>query len=458
MGAAPAAGSTNVPNGNGQYKQVAKRTLGTTPHLHDGTDTHPSLPAAAAQAPVGAAPAAGSTKVLPGSGQNEGVAQQTLGVTPHLHNGTDTRPSLPATATHVGAAPPAGSTKAQHGDGQSEGITGPSGNQVVTTNKMPMDMKVVPLPVKKLQVATRGKSSKRDHLKIDKSITLWRQLTKEQKAKLECKFSNTHTSFHVSNVLPDEGTKAFRKYRSRGTPIPYRTRLWARCESSFMLELATYSKDLAVMTFTMRVGNLMCHYHTRYTNHTSATDVKAAELGLYPKVTGVPYARTAVKSRIKKENSDDDDDDDDNTDDDDYKPPAPAAYAESMSCGCSLEDALLDFFFWKDTTATSPSTSIREAWGVDMLDPRSRAFVCTILRGQPGIELDWLYEIERNGKIITLSQMLYKQTQATKRWYMKREAQAAMDPDSEEESLLPEPKSGDKGKQKMQVVKTVSTK
>jgi len=467
VGAVPAAGSTNVPNGNGQYEGVAKRTLGTTPHLHDGTDTHPSLPAAATQAPVGAAPAAGSTNVPNGSGQNEGVAQQTLGVTPHLHNGTDTRPSLPATATHVGAAPPAGSTKAQHGDGQSEGITGPSGNQVVTTNKMPMDMKVVPLPVKKLQVATRGKSSKRDHLKIDKSITLWRQLTKEQKAKLECKFSNTHTSFHVSNVLPDEGTKAFRKYRSRGTPIPYRTRLWARRESSFMLELATYSKDLAVMTFTTRVGNLMCHYHTRYTNHTSATDVKAAELGLYPKVTGVPYARTAVKSRIKKENSDDDDDDDDNTDDDDdddntddddYKPPAPAAYAESMSCGCSLEDALLDFFFWKDTTATSPSTSIREAWGVDMLDPRSRAFVCAILRGQPGIELDWLYKIERNGKIITLSQMLYKQTQATKRWYMKREAQAATGSDSEEESLLPEPNSGDKGKQKMQVVKTVSTK
>jgi hypothetical protein len=81
-----------------------------------------------------------------------------------------------------------------------------------------------------------------------------------------------------------------------------------------MPELATYCKELAVMALTTRVGNRMCHYHTRYTNHT-LTDAKAADQDLHPKITGVPYARTAVKFRIKKETNEEEDEDDGNATD-----------------------------------------------------------------------------------------------------------------------------------------------
>jgi hypothetical protein len=214
-----------------------------------------------------------------------------------------------------------------------------------------------------------------------------------------------------------------------------------------MPELATHSKELAVMALTTRVGNRMCHYHTRYTNHAS-TDTKAVEQNLLPKITGVPYTRTAVKSRIKKETTNDeehDDEDDGNATDistGSYKPrTSTTVYDDAMSCGCSLEDVLLDFFFWKDTLAVSPTTQIKEGWGGDMMDPRTRTFVCALLKGQPGIELDWLYEIDAKGSLVSMSQMYHKQGQALRRWYKNRETEAnPQESDSEDESLLPETK------------------
>ena len=300
------------------------------------------------------------------------------------------------------------------------------------------------VPARKGNTVTRGKRQKKDNLKIDKSITLWRDLSKEQKGKLLCKSSIICNRTTLTSII-DEGKKAFDKWVARGQPIPFRTRVWARRESSFMPELATHSKELAVMTLTTRVGNRMCHYHTRYTNHTSS-DSKAVEDDLYPKVTGVPYTRSAVKARIKKEPDDDDeaDDDDDgnNTDTSNrsYKPRtfAPIVYNNAMNCGCALEEALLDFFFWKDTVAQSPTTGMTEGWGGDMMDPRTRTLVCTLLKGQPAIELDWLYEVNAKGDSVSLSQMYCKQTQALRRWYKNRELE--VNPpvsDSENESLLP---------------------
>jgi hypothetical protein len=54
-----------------------------------------------------------------------------------------------------------------------------------------------------------------------------------------------------------------------------------------------------------------------------------------------------------------------------------------------------------------------------MMDPRTRTFVCAILKGQPGIELDWLYEVDAKGKMVSLSQMYHKQGLALKRWYQE---------------------------------------
>ena len=220
-----------------------------------------------------------------------------------------------------------------------------------------------------------------------------------------------------------------------------------------MPELATHSKELAVLTLTTRVGNRMCHYHTRYTNHTS-TDAKAAEQDRCPKITGVPYARTAVKARVKKEtNVDEDEDEEDgnatDTSTGSYKPRASTVtvYDDAMSCGCSLDDVLLDFFWWKDTTAVSPTTKIQESWGGDMMDPRTRTFVCALLRGQPGIHLDWLYEIDGKGRTISLSQMYHKQGQALRKWYKRREEEVnPPESDSEDQSLVPETTNGENSK------------
>ena len=168
---------------------------------------------------------------------------------------------------------------------------------------------------------------------------------------------------------------------NKGTPIPFHTRLWVWREASFIPELATHSKQLSVMTLTTRVGNRMCHYHTHYTNH-SPTDAKATKQDYYPKITGVPYVRTAVKARLKS----DEDEEDGNaidTSTGSYKPHTSAVtvYDDAMSCGCALKDVLLDFFWWKDTVAVSLTTKIQEGWGGDMMDPRTHTFVCALLRG-----------------------------------------------------------------------------
>ena len=190
----------------------------------------------------------------------------------------------------------------------------------------------------------------------------------------------------------------------------------------------------------------MCHYHTRYTNHTS-TDAKAAEQDRHPKITGVPYACTAVKARVKKETDEDEDEEDGNATDTStgsYKPHASAVvpvYDDAMSCGCSLDNVLLDFFWWKDTMAVSPTMKIRESWGGEMMDPRTRTFVCGLLRGQPGIQLDWLYEIDTKGRTISLSQMYHKQGLALREWYKRREEEVnPPESESEDQSLLPETK------------------
>jgi len=160
-----------------------------------------------------------------------------------------------------------------------------------------------------------------------------------------------------------------------------------------MPAFATYSRQLALMCLTTRVRNTMCHYHSRHTSSKYGNDHALNDKRPHLKVTGVAYPRTAVSKQVKEE--DDDEEEDDN---DDHGTENEVKAGTALHCGCWTDDALLDFYLWKSTTAESPSTHALDGWREDLLDPRQRAFVSTAFVEYSGLKVNGMYEVDLQGR------------------------------------------------------------
>lgn len=159
-----------------------------------------------------------------------------------------------------------------------------------------------------------------------------------------------------------------------------------------MRQLATYSRELAIMALTSRFKNFMCLYHSRNTSNQYTNDVVAE--GDEIKVTGVPYGRIAT-SRVTSVG--------------DHAQGGPVHAGVAFSCGCATEDVLLDFYVWKTTFVTSQSTDQEEGMKDDIFEPRHRAFAIEAIKSLGGIRLKNLYYKNPNGTIQNDATSLAKQ-------------------------------------------------
>jgi hypothetical protein len=154
----------------------------------------------------------------------------------------------------------------------------------------------------------------------------------------------------------------------------------------FLPHAATTNRALAKACFLISGANYMCRYHQFKSKHQGTLDGEN-ELPGQPKVTGVAYPRICASGISPV---------------DGY-----------WNCGCSEDDVLLDFIFWKTWSITSPVTQVSEGWLDQTLEPRSRAFCTTAFKAMHHLTLDEMYTGDRDYALhrqIQLTLMIQRMT------------------------------------------------
>ena len=141
----------------------------------------------------------------------------------------------------------------------------------------------------------------------------------------------------------------------------------ARNIQPFLPEAATITRQLAKACFLISGVTYMCRFH-QSAKRQGKTDGENTAPG-EPKVMGVAFQK--LQSGVPPE-------------------------AGFFSCGCSEEDVLMDFYFWKKWSITSPVTGVTEGWLANGLDPRDRAFVTEGIRSLGLFTLDEMYSADRD--------------------------------------------------------------
>ena len=138
----------------------------------------------------------------------------------------------------------------------------------------------------------------------------------------------------------------------------------------FVPRAATTNRVLAWHCLSTAWSNHQCRYHQSKSKRAPVRDgeTKGLRLGEYL-ITGVPGARLLAKAEGNESLED----------------------SPFLNCGCSEDEVLTDFFFWKTWTITSPTTGITEGWKDQSFDPRMRAFVVTAFKKMTKLTVDDLY-------------------------------------------------------------------
>lgn len=174
----------------------------------------------------------------------------------------------------------------------------------------------------------------------------------------------------LTNSNLDAGLAALQQWKSKSSRVPLSDELKnkIRTVQSFLPEAAIVSRKLALEVLTTNRGNIICVYHTLKDRATKKVD--GADVGNY-QIHGVAQGR---KSKKKKNDV--------------------MVCAEGiLHCGCSEENALFGFIFWKTwrVTALIENTLITEGFEEDVLKPRDRLFAITAWKKATGLTLDDLY-------------------------------------------------------------------
>lgn len=128
--------------------------------------------------------------------------------------------------------------------------------------------------------------------------------------------------------------------------------------AEFCPEATIISRALVLHIMETTKRNLICPYHHFYDKRGKVYDHEPEDNSTSRHyVTGTPYCRQVNSGRGKKS-------------------AVKSRVSGYFHCGCIEDDVLLDFYWWKLGTITSPATNITEGWGVQYLDPRARSFMC----------------------------------------------------------------------------------
>jgi hypothetical protein len=134
---------------------------------------------------------------------------------------------------------------------------------------------------------------------------------------------------------------------------------------------SNYSRDLALHVMESNKGNMICPYHREKDKLGLICDMIPGSSDYH--VTGTPFERRVVTSggteRTRRKGI--------------------------LDCGCTEDDVLLEFYWWKSITATSASTKETEGWRTQRLDPRARLFMRVEWEYISGLVVDDIY---RHGK------------------------------------------------------------
>ena len=136
----------------------------------------------------------------------------------------------------------------------------------------------------------------------------------------------------------------------------------------FLPEAGTLSRDLSIHILATNRGNSICLFHQHH-RHIKVSD--GFGNGTKNILIGVPYANIVASSK-----------------DESQVPPE-----GHMHCGCQIDTALLDFFWWKTwvLTSTRPRLEVSEGMREDVLPPRPRAFFVQGFTEAMGMTVDDLY-------------------------------------------------------------------
>jgi len=137
----------------------------------------------------------------------------------------------------------------------------------------------------------------------------------------------------------------------------------------FLPEAATTSEKLALASLTNTYNNVLCLYHTKKDRRGGSVNGAADKAGHF--FHGVPGIRMLAKSKARW-----------------TKP-----QAGLLHCGCSKEDVLLDFYWYKtwSVTFTADDVEMTEGMGYEYLHPWDRGFVIEYFKSITGLTISDLY-------------------------------------------------------------------
>lgn len=155
--------------------------------------------------------------------------------------------------------------------------------------------------------------------------------------------------------------------------VPVHIRAMIREVAEFCIPACQITRGLALHVLENKYRNMFCIYHQTIDKSGVVNDL--VEEGAFH-VTGTPFSRLANKKPSK-----------------DNPAQAPVECEPGyLNCGCSEDEALLDFYWWKMAEATSPTTNATEGW-LDhrKMDPRTRTLIFNFFADWTHMEVNNIY-------------------------------------------------------------------
>ncbi|KAH9480107.1 hypothetical protein JR316_0006704 [Psilocybe cubensis] len=173
----------------------------------------------------------------------------------------------------------------------------------------------------------------------------------------------------------DDIVRSIARFQKTGNLQDFRPkyRRSLRHVQSLLPEKCFESRRVAIAIHMTSHGNLICRFHKRYPK----TKFFDNGPGLY-RVRGVPK-KPVYRYRVE----------------DAATPLRETGY---MSCGCLIDDVLLEFYFWKTLTISSPLPSLQgleEPMKGDVFEPRHRSFLIKVFKEQSLLTADDIYDPNR---------------------------------------------------------------
>ncbi|KAF6742534.1 hypothetical protein DFP72DRAFT_1081838 [Ephemerocybe angulata] len=215
------------------------------------------------------------------------------------------------------------------------------------------------------------------------------------------------TNTEKRNIL-DHAKAQLQKFYKTNTPLRDSIRAWSRRHSEFLPISAMHSRKLALSMFILNNGRTCCHYHV-HLDRTSAVNDVAVNESDSPQpfcVTGVPYEPNPNPIRHPNYLQRDPDDLSGGRNPNftlervyEFFPLMDEETGErALHCGCPMEEALIDFYFWKVVQIESHSYEAIETMGRG-IKPRDRLYYLVILR-LFNIQLDDLFQYDTDDRAI----------------------------------------------------------